>query len=102
MTALVTSDNYHKKESNRNAYHAPFAAAAAAPESEHAALRESLGVGPGDVVFVCVARFAPQKAHDVLLRAFAAAREIRLAEGQEIELLLVGGDPFGDGVEKTQ
>jgi glycosyltransferase involved in cell wall biosynthesis len=71
---------------------APFAAAAADP-AVRAALRAELGVGEREVLFTCVARFAPQKAHDVLLRAFAAAR----AAGAPARLLLVGDDPFGDG-----
>jgi glycosyltransferase involved in cell wall biosynthesis len=71
---------------------APFeAAAAAGAERERA--RAEFGFAPGDVVFTCVARFAPQKAHDVLLRAFAAAR----ARDARLKLLLVGDDPFGDG-----
>jgi len=72
---------------------APFEAAASAPEEDRDALRASFGFAPGDVVFTCVARFAPQKAHDVLLRAFHAAR----AECPDLRLLLVGDDPFGDG-----
>ncbi|HVS17544.1 MAG TPA: glycosyltransferase family 4 protein [Planctomycetota bacterium] len=71
---------------------APFVAAAAQPQ-RRAALRAELGVAEGEVLFVCVARFAPQKAHDVLLRGFAAAR----ATGAPVRLLLVGDDPFGDG-----
>lgn len=71
---------------------APFAAAAAAPAEAKRDCRAELGFGPGDVVFTCVARFAAQKAHDVLLRAFDAAR----ARNPAIKLLLVGDDPFGD------
>ncbi len=59
------------------------------------AVRQSFGFGRDDVVFTCVARFAPQKAHDVLLRALALAR-VRPG-GEHIRLLLVGDDPFGDG-----
>ena len=76
----------------------PFERAAAAPAAERAALRASLGFTERDVVFVCVARFAPQKAHDVLLRAFATAH----ARDERLRLLLVGGDPFGDGVERAR
>jgi len=63
-----------------------------------AAARAEFGFGPADVVFTCVARFAPQKAHHVLLEAFARARksEPRLA------LLLVGDDPFGDGRRRAE
>lgn len=77
---------------------APFEAAAAAAASTRAALRSSLGFAPEDVLLICVARFAPQKAHDVLLRAFARARE----REPRLALLLVGDDPFGDGRRKAE
>jgi glycosyltransferase involved in cell wall biosynthesis len=76
----------------------PFQAAAAAPAAERERLRASLGLGSDEVVFTCVARFAPQKAHDVLLRAFAAAR----TRDARLRLLLVGDDPFGDGRRRAQ
>lgn len=76
----------------------PFARAAAMDAEERAALRAELGFAPQHVVFVCVARFAPQKAHDVLLAAFERARE----RAPDARLLLVGGDPFGDGRERTE
>lgn len=79
---------------------APFEAAAAAPAERKAALRAELGFAPDDVVSICVARFAPQKAHDVLLRAFDRAR--RAPGGERLRLLLVGGDPFGDGRERAE
>ena len=63
--------------------------------------RAELGLAPADVVFVCVARFAPQKAHDVLLRAFAAARRRAPAETR-LRMLLVGDDPFGDGRSRAE
>jgi len=69
----------------------PFQRATAMPEAEKLRLRSSLGVAPDDVVFVCVARFAPQKAHAVLLEALAKV------EPQNVRLLLVGDDPFGNG-----
>jgi glycosyltransferase involved in cell wall biosynthesis len=72
---------------------APFEVAASAAPAERAELRASFGFGPADVVFICVARFAPQKAHDVLLRSFARALE----DATHARLLLVGDDPFGDG-----
>ncbi len=71
----------------------PFEEASRLDPDERAAGRAELGFGSDDVLFVCVARFAPQKAHDVLLRALRAARE----EVPEARLLLVGDDPFGDG-----
>lgn len=78
---------------------APFERAAELASETSAGLRESFGFGSEDVVFICVARFAPQKAHDVLLEAFARARE---REGTpSLRLLLVGEDPFGDGRERA-
>ncbi|QDU67373.1 glycosyltransferase [Engelhardtia mirabilis] len=77
----------------------PFERAAAAPFAERMDLRAELGLGRGDVVFTCVARFAPQKAHDVLLRGFAAARK---SFGPRLRLLLVGDDPFGDGRQRAE
>ncbi len=71
-----------------------FRDACAAPAPERAELRASLGAAPEDFVFICVARFAPQKAHDVLVQAFdsAAGRSER-----RLVLWLVGDDPGGDG-----
>lgn len=63
----------------------------AASTADPDALRGSFGFRPEHVVFICVARFAPQKAHDVLLRALSEVRDDR------VRLLLVGDDPFGDG-----
>lgn len=77
---------------------APFERAANASRTERDELRASFGFAPGDAVFVCVARFAPQKAHDVLLRSFARA----LAQAPNLRLLLVGDDPFGDGRRKAE
>jgi glycosyltransferase involved in cell wall biosynthesis len=62
--------------------------------------RARLGIGEDEVVFTCVARFAPQKAHDVLLRAFTHA--LADAGGERMRLLLVGDDPFGDGRRKAK
>lgn len=72
---------------------APFRAAAALAPAERLAVRRSFGWDAEARIGICVARFAPQKAHDVLLRAFAAAR----AQDPQLRLLLVGDDPFGDG-----
>lgn len=72
---------------------APFAAPSLAAGRD--AVRATMGFASGDVVFVCVARFAPQKAHDVLLKALALART--QPGGDRIRLLLVGDDPFGGG-----
>ena len=76
----------------------PFEAARAAGAQPRNELRRSLGFETDDVVLTCVARFAPQKAHDVLLRAFADAR----ASEPRLRLLLVGDDPFGDGRRRAE
>jgi glycosyltransferase involved in cell wall biosynthesis len=76
----------------------PFEQAAAMSAVERAALRRTFGFGERDVVFICVARFAPQKAHDVLLRAF---KEL-VDASPDARLLLVGDDPFGDGRERAE
>ncbi len=72
---------------------APFESATRTTDREK--VRSSFGFGRDDVVFVCVARFAPQKAHGDLLRALASLRE--RPDGARIRLLLVGDDPFGNG-----
>ena len=76
----------------------PWEALSDQPAEERAAARAELGFGPDDVVLICVARFAPQKAHDVLLRAFRGARE----QEPRLKLALVGDDPFGDGRERAE
>ena len=77
---------------------APFEAAAAERDAHRAEVRSELGLGPDDVVFLCVARFAPQKAHEVLIAAAARAHE----RDPRIRLLLVGDDPFGDGRRRAE
>lgn len=74
-------------------------AAGAAPE--HAAVRAEFGWPEDAVVLTCVARFAEQKAHEVLLRAFDAARRDERV-GERLRLLLVGDDPFGDGRQRAE
>lgn len=76
---------------------APFEHAAADPLARRDA-RAELGIAPDEVVFICVARFAPQKAHDVLLRAHAEL----LRSAPRARLLLVGDDPFGDGRRRAE
>lgn len=80
----------------------PFEAAASLSTEERVARRKELGLMPDDFVLICVARFAPQKRHDLLLEAFAKAREGLGPEGPRLRLLLVGGDPFGDGRPKAE
>lgn len=75
----------------------PFEAAATNAKAR-AQARGELGVAEDETLFVCVARFAPQKAHDVLLRAHAELVE-RLPRAR---LLLVGDDPFGAGRTKAE
>lgn len=74
-----------------------FEAAAADPQARVAS-RAEFGWGPDEVVAICVARFAAQKAHDVLLKAFAEASE----RAPQLRLLLVGDDPFGDGRQRAE
>ncbi|MFT7677860.1 MAG: glycosyltransferase involved in cell wall biosynthesis [Planctomycetota bacterium] len=62
--------------------------------AQRRAIRAEFGFGPDDLVLICVARFAPQKAHEILLQAFAEAREELAADGPVLRLLLVGDDPF--------
>jgi glycosyltransferase involved in cell wall biosynthesis len=80
----------------------PFEDASRMDEDERDELRASFGFEASDCVFICVARFAPQKAHDVLLRALARALEGAPPGSPRPRLLLVGGDPFGDGVERAK
>ncbi len=75
----------------------PFELAAAMSPAERTGVRAEFGFGSQDVVFICVARFAAQKAHDVLLRGFAAALKSRASGDPQLRLLLVGDDPFGSG-----
>ena len=79
---------------------APFEAAAAGDARRR--LRAELDITPDEVVFVCVARFAPQKAHDVLLRALRKALDARDTGDPPLRLLLVGDDPFGDGRKRAE
>lgn len=74
-------------------------AAGAAPE--RAAVRAEFGWPEDALVLICVARFAEQKAHEILLRAFDAARRDERV-GDRLRLLLVGDDPFGDGRRRAE
>jgi glycosyltransferase involved in cell wall biosynthesis len=81
---------------------APFESASRMSASERGAARAEFGFGDRDVVFICVARFAAQKAHDVLLAGFERARARRLPQDPTLRLLLVGDDPFGDGRARAE
>jgi glycosyltransferase involved in cell wall biosynthesis len=52
-------------------------------------VRAALGVGTGETLLLCVARFTPQKDHATLLDAFARLRE----RGHPLSLALVGDGP---------
>jgi len=58
-----------------------------------AEVRAALGLSQDAPVLVCVGRLARQKDHPTLLAALA-----RLPA--DVQLLVVGGDPFGDGAER--
>jgi len=64
--------------------------AALQPRRPRAVVRAELGLSQDAPVLVCVGRLAPQKDHPTLLSALALLPE-------EVVLLVVGGDPFGDG-----
>lgn len=61
------------------------------PRDEHEALRERLGIPPERTIVGMVARLAPVKGQDRLLRAAAVA----LQHGLDLQVLLVGGDAHG-------
>lgn len=75
-----------------------FARAMSRRAEHRARLRAELGAAEGDHVAICIARFAPQKAHAVLLAAFARARE----REPRLRLWLAGDDPFGDGRRRAE
>ncbi|MFT5199668.1 MAG: glycosyltransferase involved in cell wall biosynthesis [Planctomycetota bacterium] len=79
----------------------PFMGAFAERAEGYKRLRAEFGFGERDVVFVCVARLAEQKAHDVLLQAFAQAKQAWSDPSRDLRLLIVGDDPFADGMAKT-
>lgn len=60
------------------------------PSRSRAEVRDELGLADEQPLLICVGRLAPQKDHPTLLAALA-----RLPEA--VTLLVVGGDPFGDG-----
>lgn len=64
--------------------------AALAPRRSRAQVRRELGLDEAARVLVCVGRLAPQKDHPTLLAALAELPS-------DVVLLIVGGDPFGDG-----
>ena len=61
---------------------------AANPIENRADVRRKLDLADDDVVFICVARVAKQKRHDVLLRAFARVNR------PECKLVIVGSGPL--------
>lgn len=92
-----------KEDKMRRVYYGidrtPFEEARAGADPE--GLRQEFGWPEDSFVMICVARFAPQKAHEVLLRALDAARRDERV-GARMRLLLVGDDPFGAGKRKAE
>lgn len=60
-------------------------------------VRESLGVGPGAPLVVCVARLHPQKGLDILLTAVPAVR----AEVGDLRVVIVGEGPLDRELAET-
>lgn len=58
-------------------------------------VRAELGIDAATKVLVCVGRLAPQKDHPTLLRALSLLPH-------DVVLLVVGGDPFGDGRHRLE
>jgi len=61
-----------------------------APRRRRSEVRAELGLAENAPVLICVGRLAQQKDHPTLLAALAELPE-------QVQLLIVGGDPFGDG-----
>jgi glycosyltransferase involved in cell wall biosynthesis len=71
-----------------------FGERAGALAGRRADLRAALGLGPADVGVLCVARLAPEKRIDVLVRALAAAGR------PELVLVLAGDGPERASLER--
>lgn len=63
------------------------------PSRSRSEVRAELGLADDEPVLVCVGRLTPQKDHPTLLAALAHLPE-------RVTLLVVGGDPFGDGAAR--
>ena len=68
----------------------------ASPRTSRREWRAREGFGHNDVLFVCVARFAPQKNHALLLKAFAQGP----ASDPKAHLVLVGGGALHGQMEQ--
>jgi glycosyltransferase involved in cell wall biosynthesis len=68
----------------------------ACPQTPRRQWREGEGFGDNDVLFVCVARFAPQKNHALLLKAFAQGP----ASDPNAHLVLVGEGDLREQLEQ--
>jgi glycosyltransferase involved in cell wall biosynthesis len=68
----------------------------ASPQTPRKKWRARTGFGEEDVLFVCVARFAPQKNHALLLKAFAQGP----ASDPKAHLVLVGEGILQEGLEE--
>ena len=74
------------------------------PTRDRTRVRQELGLDEDTPVLVCVGRLAPQKDHSTLLAAVARLTGDRAASeaARRTQLLVVGGDPFGDGLERVE
>lgn len=70
-------------------------AEALAPRRPRADVRAELSLSDETPLLVCVGRIAPQKDHPTLLSAMQLLPP-------EVVLLVVGGDPFGDGLQRLE
>ncbi|MCU1241705.1 MAG: hypothetical protein JWO71_2431 [Candidatus Acidoferrum typicum] len=68
----------------------------ASPQTSRKKWRARAGFGEEDFLFVCVARFAPQKNHALLLKAFAQGP----ASDPKAHLVLVGEGILQEGLEE--
>jgi glycosyltransferase involved in cell wall biosynthesis len=73
------------------------------PRRPRERVRAELGLDPDAPVLVCVGRLAPQKDHGTLLAGLARlVQHAGSGPAAGVQLLVVGGDPFGAGLERVE